>query len=143
RPSEKRMRRAMALAAGAAVAMPLHAMAGCMDSAPDREALIQCSKYELVLPEKREEVARQRLVDHLAGDAGALAQLREDERRWDEARNARCTAEGRAHAKPPDGQTTPLEQERAILICVAREFTARAAELESRAPADSATAPAR
>jgi len=123
----------MILAAfGAAAAMPCYAMAGCMEAAPDRDALIQCSKYELVMPEKREEQAWRRLTGRLAGDAAALAQLREDERRWGEARDARCAAEGRAHATAADGQATPLELNRAILLCLAREFTSRAVELEAR-----------
>jgi len=131
----------MILAAfGAAAAMPGCAMAGCMETAPDRDALIQCSKYELVMPEKREEQAWQRLTERLAGDAPALAQLREDERRWGEARSARCAAEGRAHATAADGQVTPLELNRAMLLCLAREFASRAVELEARLSAPGSAA---
>jgi uncharacterized protein YecT (DUF1311 family) len=105
----------------------------CMENAPDRDALIQCSKYELVMPENRVGRAWQRLNDLHAGDSNALEQLREDKRRWDQERDARCVAESRAHATSA-GQAMPLEQERAMLVCLAREFTSRAADLEARLP---------
>ena len=104
------------------------AAAGCLEGAKDRNALIQCTKSELVPLEKRVAAAQNVLLDRHAGDTATLGRLREAKRTWDSARTAQCALESRL--KSPD-ESAALEAERAMMVCIRREFVRQVEDLDA------------
>lgn len=107
------------------------AAAGCMEGAKDRDALIQCSKSELVPLENRAAAAQSALLERHARDTSTLGRLRESKRTWDSARNAQCSLESRLKSASTGGEEAALEAERAMMICIRREFARRVEDLDA------------
>ena len=105
--------------------------AGCMEGARDRNALIQCSKSELVPLENRAAAAQNVLLERHAGDTSTLGRLREAKRTWDSARNAQCSLESRLKSDASSDASAALEAERAMMICIRREYARQVEDLDA------------
>ena len=107
------------------------AAAGCLEGAKDRNALIQCSKSELVTLEKRAAAAQNVLLDRHAGDTATLGRLREAKRTSDSARTAQCALESRLKSAASPDESAALEAERAMMVCIRREFARQVEDLDA------------
>lgn len=102
-----------------------------MEGAKDRDALLQCTKSELVPLENRAAAAQSALLERHARDTSTLGRLREAKRTWDSARNAQCSLESRLKSAATDGDEAAMEAERAMMMCIRREFTRRVDDLDA------------
>lgn len=102
-----------------------------MEGAKDRDALIQCAKSELVPLENRAAAAQNALLERHAGDTSTLGRLREARRTWDSARNAQCSLESRLKSAASNDEAAALEAERAMMVCIRREFVRRVEDLDA------------
>ena len=97
----------------------------------DRNALIQCTKSELVPLEKRVAAAQNVLLDRHAGDTATLGRLREAKRTGDSARTAQCALASRLKSAASPDESAALEAERAMMVCSRREFARQVEDLDA------------
>jgi hypothetical protein len=102
-----------------------------MEGAKDRSALIQCTKSELVSLENRAAAAQNVLLDRYAGDTSTLGRLREAKRTWDSARTAQCSLESRLKSAASPDESAAMEAERAMMVCIRREFARQVEDLDA------------